>query len=690
MGAPRRKPLIKSRRVVEDEGEEEEGSAAAAVEEDSLSEGSIISDADDDADGEGSDESELDASREEVIRPTPLQNGHHEKSEQVAPEQAPDATGTALLNTSKDTEAMMNGLKISDNAETEGVDFDDLAQHQREESGISHQESAIDRRRREHEEYRKKRDADPAFVPNRGGFFMHDHRSAGPGQNGFRPFGRGQMRGRGAFRGPFQESRVTQYSGPADAPWAHDLHDSVTKPDTTQSNIQSAGPDKASNTSYGQLTAASPGPSGPPNRTFSTTTRLGEVQVRILLQGMSESKIISGVSRNSHTRLPQHRPPLRRDKPVRVSIPHMQIKFIFPAMDRSFIFIPRALRPHQQGFGRPRARGSFGPGIIGFDPLSSKRTSAYGGSAYSPSIALSRRSSLAREVSFPGMTPPNPLNLPQQSTMILDASKPVVRLPPASEQQQQVAGGSPSVTLPQLPAHLEQQRPAFQENRTEDLPMHHPKPERSLQVAGIESPAVMEFNPPAVQQQPFHQQMPMQMAPQAMPMGALQPQHSRHPSHPSHTSGGTPLPQIPEAAIHAQPFQPYPFAPPQHFYPQPYQPQMYYYPPSEQGGGSPAAAPPFVPGQQYFYPMPMMPPPPPPPPPPQASQQTEPVPQSGTVAHEAGGMVYYYDPSELAASTEASAGYSTMYVTAPPATTMEGVMPPPFYPPPQAFYPPQQ
>ena len=56
------------------------------------------------------------------------------------------------------------------------------------------QELPHERRRREHEEYKKKRDADPAFVPNRGAFFMHDHRHAGPAANGFRPFGRGRGR----------------------------------------------------------------------------------------------------------------------------------------------------------------------------------------------------------------------------------------------------------------------------------------------------------------------------------------------------------------------------------------------------------------------------------------------------------------------------------------------------------------
>jgi hypothetical protein len=52
-------------------------------------------------------------------------------------------------------------------------------------------ETSEEKRRREHEDYKKRRDADPAFVPNRGAFYLHDHRHA----DGFRPFMRGGGRG---------------------------------------------------------------------------------------------------------------------------------------------------------------------------------------------------------------------------------------------------------------------------------------------------------------------------------------------------------------------------------------------------------------------------------------------------------------------------------------------------------------
>ena len=68
----------------------------------------------------------------------------------------------------------------------------------------NHAEAAYEHSRREHEEYRRRRDADPAFVPNRGAFFMHDYRTAAPSGNGFRPFGRGRggRGGRGGVGGP--------------------------------------------------------------------------------------------------------------------------------------------------------------------------------------------------------------------------------------------------------------------------------------------------------------------------------------------------------------------------------------------------------------------------------------------------------------------------------------------------------
>ena len=216
MGAPRQKNLIKSRRRVEDDGEEEEGSVAAGVEDDSLSEGSAISDADDDADAEGSDGSDTSPPRAD-LKAHAGTNGHGERLSNLAPQSGSVPSKSPLATTMHDTEAMMNGLKVSDEVDGEGTNFEDLGEQPegKPQQGVTQEElpevltsgSLGERRRREHEEYKKKRDADPAFVPNRGVFFMHDHRSAAPGQNGFRPSGRGRGRGRGPMAGPYPSSR---------------------------------------------------------------------------------------------------------------------------------------------------------------------------------------------------------------------------------------------------------------------------------------------------------------------------------------------------------------------------------------------------------------------------------------------------------------------------------------------------
>ncbi len=472
--------------------------------------------------------------------------------------------------------------------------------------------------------------------------------------------------------------------GPADAPWAHDLHETVAQPGMQPAPDHGVPSD--SNIQERQNGRLSPAKSQPPNRSFSKTTMIGNVQIRVLLKGMSDAITFPAVPVNQHTRLPHHRPPLRRDKPVKISLPEMPIRYVFPSLERSFIFIPRAMRPNQQGFGRLRGRGSFGGGYSAFGGLSSRRTSAYAGSAYSPSVALSRRSSLAREVAVEGIIPPGGATLPRPA--------PVVRLPPAAEQMQ--ASGqqpatsmnmAPTVNLPQPSAYPLPQKPTFRENRPAALPMHHPKPERTLQVADIDSPATLEFNPPQQQQQlPFHQQVPTQITGQAYTQEFQYP-HSRHPSHPSQASGGTPLPQIPERAIHAQPFQPYPYQQPQGFYPPHFPPPVYFYPPPDQAGGAPsAAAPTFVPGQPYHYPIPLAPAPQPPPP-------TEPTTQAGTVAHESNGMVYYYDSTQLPAPAESTPPFPPAgYAIPPPGGVMGmgGMMTPPiFYAPPPGYYPPQ-
>ena len=199
---------------MEDDGEEE-GSVAAGGEEDSLSEGSGISDAEDDADAEGSDGSDTGSLAPQATSAVAVANGYGGKPSDPGPQSTAVSSKPPLTATMDDTEAMMNGLRFSGEVEDEGTNFEDLGDQteplaSQDAQALNHAESTTtdslgERRRREHEDYKKKRDADPAFVPNRGGFFMHDHRSAAPGQNGFRPFGKGRGRGRGVM-GPFPSS----------------------------------------------------------------------------------------------------------------------------------------------------------------------------------------------------------------------------------------------------------------------------------------------------------------------------------------------------------------------------------------------------------------------------------------------------------------------------------------------------
>lgn len=205
MGAPRvRKSLIKSRRRVDDDDGEEEGSVAAGMEDDSLSEASAMSDADDDADVEGSDGSDIGSPVTKDSEGGPVANGHRDDAPATSQAASSGPNKPALAGTNADTERMMNGLKITGETEGEQVNFDDLVEDgegtepaQPAAQDTQATVNAAERSRREHEDYKKRRDADPAFVPNRGVFFMHDQRSSAPGQNGFRPFGRGKGRGRG-------------------------------------------------------------------------------------------------------------------------------------------------------------------------------------------------------------------------------------------------------------------------------------------------------------------------------------------------------------------------------------------------------------------------------------------------------------------------------------------------------------
>lgn len=304
--------------------------------------------------------------------------------------------------------------------------------------------------------------------------------------------------------------------------WKHDLHETINQPDpaATKTQVFPQIPDVVKSN---------------PSRSFSTTTVLGSVSVNVILPEVETHSSVHMVKKH-YTLLPQHRPPLRRDKPVRISIPDEHPRFIFPSTERSFIFIPRAMRPNQQQ--RARGRGSFG---------GSRRTSMY---SYTPSVGMSRRPSVV--TSIPGSGTHTPL------------CRPIVRIP----------------VPPNLPALQNAEvylghNSAIVHSPPTTLPMHQPVPQKAVLLADIESPTQGS-------QQAFHQQLPEQ---------------SR-------------MPHIPESAIYAQPFQPYPVH-------NMYDPGMALQPaPSSyvnMAGQN-------IPGESFE--------------------------QQGPYVHETNGMVYYYDPSQ--------------------------------------------
>lgn len=682
MAAPRRNK-IGHRRRVEDEGEEDGGPEGLELDDDSLTEGSIGTEDHDTAD-------DSDTSNIDEVSPTSLgqiksANGAAKPSRKQTARHGDASGGDKAVS---DTEMMLHGLDIKDSAvPVQDIDLGEAENNTappKSPSGplvvssayVAPQASELpdNRRRQEHDDYKKRRDEDPAFVPNRGSFFMHDHRHAGPAANGFRPFGRGRGRGggRGGIGGPFSPMKYvvnvthalplynanchSQIPRPGDpttnSQWTHDMHETVAEP--TSRRVRQMSRDEGPANGTGFIPTREPN-STPINRTLSTEKHIANVQVRVFMPSMKVPVIKSGVPVRQYTKLPDHRPPLRRDKPVRISLPNRQPRYIYPAIDRSFIFIPRAMRPNQQRT-RGKPRSVFGS-VGGF----SRRTSVFGGSyygsMYSPSVAMSRRSSIAQDREMFSPTG----SVVSRPAVPVESSRPIVRLPPASRPDASMTGpmeppgqyfrpGPADTSINNLPppyTHPLPQKPTFQENQHADIPMHQPRPQKSISIADIDSPTLAQG--PQAFQQAFHQQVPLQIT-----SGYPKESHSRQPSYPSHHSTGTPLSQIPERAIHAAPFQPHTYRQPpyygQHPYPAQAQAQQpgYYYPQNYPGPNMapPVAAPNFVPQAQQdpsgYNPQNMM--------DPNAIQgggQGVPVP-SHMVAQEANGMVYYYDPSHMA------------------------------------------
>ncbi|SPN97479.1 uncharacterized protein DNG_00993 [Cephalotrichum gorgonifer] len=724
MAASRRRRI--GRRRVDDEGDEEGGPDTLDLDDDSLTDGSGLTDDDDPADDSDTSNIEDDSS------PTVANSRKAPGNGAAKPPGRPDPTHQAAPTKQvAHAEMMLHDLTITDQPDetVQEMHINDVVAPSPPKlspdaplivsstsASRPAQGAPADRRRREHEEYKRRRDEDPAFVPNRGAFFMHDHRHAGPAANGFRPFSRPVRgggnggRGRGGFGSSFspyphvphqqQQHQHQHQQNPADpivsGPWAHDMHEVVaqqTRPTRPPRRVHDEGPPNGNS----NIPVCPPNPT-PINRTLSTEKHIANAQVRVFFPPMEAPVVLPGLQVKQYTKLPDHRPPLRRDKPVRISLPDNPPRYIFPAVDRSFIFIPRAMRPNQ----KPAMRGGRGPrsvlGSVGGGW--SRRTSVfggsyYGGSVYSPSVAPSRRSSFAQDGRDYVFSPTG--SVVSRPPMPPDPNRPVVRLPPTvrpdqpaptadAQAQPQPADrpfGSSITNLPPPRTHPLPQKPTFQENRPQPVPMYQPRPQKTVSVADIESPTMNNYpqaqpQAPQAYQQAFHQQVPVQMG-----NGGPPDAHARHPSFQSQHSAGTPLSQIPERAIHAAPFQPNSY-PQQPFYNQPYpaiQPQQGYYYPQPYAGDNmqsqPGTAPPYMPAGAQAQPTGY---PPQSPPDSQGGQGNGQ--RQNLVAQEVNGMVYYYDPSQLPAMNTFP-GYPAPQGYAPGPVPMGGVVTPS----PEGFYP---
>ncbi|KAF8454238.1 hypothetical protein BGX38DRAFT_1268132 [Terfezia claveryi] len=608
----RRRDLIASRRPVAEEGEEG-GEDYGHELDDSLSDDSGLSEdeEEDEDDYENLSEDEEEEEEQEgkaaaveegvtsvgqsTIEHPPVRDVTSRKTngtaQGVAPPPASQTNGPSRLSLRAsrpgmtDTDFMLNRLKIDDQAMIgeEVVDFDDevavsekilptepasikpvvlpRSPEKTQQLSVRH-ESPFERRRREHEEYKKKRDADPAFVPNRGAFFMHDHRHQGGGSNGFKPFGRGGRGSRGACLGeacPLEEMH----------------HQNLSKPPGNMMVSRS----------YWPLN----GPKSTLNHQYVHNHRLDNPYLdnsRLDNPRLDSSHPGKNPYDSSPAALSQA--PLRRDKPVRISIPDQPIKYIYPHHNRSFVFIPRAMRPGGSGF----IGGGIPPTMRRGGLQRGPTRSIYAGSVATQSAAMSRRSSFQLDITTQPASPaqaqstdPLPPQLPENqepSTTTEDKptqefpKKPVVKLPPSTEPLLKILTDLTNQTnnVPSSPANkpaapvtvkppLSYPTPAppiHDVRGTPIIPMHQPRPQKTVSVADIETPvsnmhyATNPCMPPHPHGYPD------------MNNGTVTPAngypnniytHSRHPSYQSQPpTTGTPLSQLPDRAIHAQPFQP--------------------------------------------------------------------------------------------------------------------------------------
>lgn len=198
--APARRHIGASRRKRREDEGEDESSLAGDVEDDSLSEGSADSRQDEeDADGEGSESEDDTTTTAEVEKP----NGGQVNGRQLDQPQRRSSASQGkpgLKTTVSDTEAMLNGLKISGGEDVRSGESEEGREVQPGRTPSApptdpKREPAVARKRREQERFAREREQNPAMVPTRGSFFLHDKRTneAGNGRTNnkgkSRPYG---------------------------------------------------------------------------------------------------------------------------------------------------------------------------------------------------------------------------------------------------------------------------------------------------------------------------------------------------------------------------------------------------------------------------------------------------------------------------------------------------------------------
>lgn len=203
--APRRRNLLGHRRRIEDEGGDDSRPHGLEVDDDSLTDGTAATE-DHDAAGD-SDTSNIEDSSPTAggAQKAPNGSAHLHTKRQSKSKLPPVPTAGQAAKPSNDGQQQPPQTQVQVN--------DTVPSPPKSPSApvIVSSASAMNpaandanaRRRNENDDYKRRRDQDPAFVPNRGAFFMHDSRQApgAPGNN-FRPFGRGRGRGgRGGFTG---------------------------------------------------------------------------------------------------------------------------------------------------------------------------------------------------------------------------------------------------------------------------------------------------------------------------------------------------------------------------------------------------------------------------------------------------------------------------------------------------------